>query len=338
MISMQSVGVDDPRAVALWRDLDAELGERYGEPELQHPISPDGVVVTLLALSDDDEPVGTALLRWSREHPDSPGTVEIKRLYVRPQHRGHGHARVMMGAIERAAFRVGATRLVLETGAGQPEAVALYGGIGYSRIPSFGTHAKDPRSVCMAKSLPTRLLVINGAIGAGKTATASAVCDVLGDAGVRVAFIDADALCQARPEPVNDPFQQHLMWLNLAALAPIYGARGYGCMVVSRVVEDAQDRDRFARVFAGRVGPAQVALVRVTAADETRVERITARESDVRWRESAIARSRELDDILESLSLDDGVVSTDATPSEEVARQVLDVAGWWVPGAENLAQ
>jgi len=76
----------------------------------------------------------------------------------------------------------------------------------------------------------------------------------------------------------------------------------------------------------------------VTAADETRVERITAREPAGRWREFGIARSRELDEILEGLDLDDGGVATDGVPSEEVARQVLDVAGWWVPGAEKLAQ
>lgn len=318
--------------------MDAELAHRYDDPEIPPPIRPDGVVLVLLALTEAGEPVGTASLRWSGHHRDRPGSVEIKRLYVRPEHRGHGHARVMMGAVERAAFRAGAIRLVLETGQAQPEAVALYSGIGYARIPSYGAHADDPRSICMAKSLPTRLLVVNGAIGAGKTATASAIRDVLGDAGVRVAFIDADALCQARPEPVNDPFQQHLMWLNVAALAPIYRERGYGCVVVARAVEDPEDRTRYARVFASRVGPAQVSVVRLTAADETRVERIAAREPAGRRRDLSIARARELDEILDSMDLDDGVVATDATSNEEVARQVLDVAGWWVPGAENLAQ
>ncbi len=338
MISVESVGVDDPRVVALWQELDAELERRYGEMEVHPPIRPDGVVATLLALGGDGEPVGTVLVRWSHHDSERPGTVEIKRLYVLPQHRGHGHARVMMGAVERAAFRVGATKLVLGTGEAQPEAVALYEGIGYSRIPPFGMYKDYLRVVCMAKSLPTRLLVVNGTMGAGKTATASAICDVLGDAGVRVAFIDADALCQARPEPSNDPYQQHLLMLSLASLAPTYRARGYGCVVMARVVEDPDDRDRYARAFAGRVGPAQVSVVRVAAADETRVERLTAREPEGRWRDFSIARSRELDEILEGLDLDDGVVATDAAPPEEVARQVLDVAGWWVPGAESLAQ
>lgn len=338
MISVESVDVHDPRSVALWSALDADLEARYGEPDIQPPVTRDGVVANILALSDGGEPVGTVLVRWSRHHPDHPGTLEIKRLYVRPEHRGHGHARVMMGAVERAAHRVGATRLVLETGQAQPEAVALYDGIGYARIPPYGTYAQDSRSICMAKSLPTRLLVINGAMGAGKTATASAVRDVLGDAGVRVAFIDADALCQARPEPATDPYQQHLLMLTLAALAPVYRARGFGCVVIARVVEDPEDRERYARVFACAVGPAQVSVVRVSASDETRMERIAAREPNGRWRDFAVARSRELDEILDDLDLDDGVVTTDATPREEVARQVLDVAGWWVPGVDNLAQ
>jgi predicted kinase len=296
------------------------------------------VILVLLALTEAGEPVGTALLRWSGHHPDRPGTVEIKRLYVRPGHRGHGHARVMMGAVERAAFRVGATRLVLETGEAQPEAVALYAGIGYARIPPYGTYADDPRSICMAKTLPTRLLVVNGAMGAGKTATASAIRDALGDAGVRVAFIDADALCQATPEPSNDPYQQHLLLLGLSALAPIYRTRGYGCVVVARVVEDPDDRERYARAFASRAGPAQVSVVRVTATEETRTDRITAREPAGRWREFGLDRSRELDEILESLDLDDGVVPTDSVSREEAARQALDVAGWWIPGAETLTQ
>ena len=338
MISVRSVRVDDPQVVALWNELDAELAQRYGEPEIQVPIRPDGVVLVLLALTEAGEPVGTALARWSGHHADRPGTVEIKRLYVRPEHRGHGHARVLMGAVERAAFRVGATRLVLETGDAQPEAVALYAGIGYARIPPYGTYADDPRSICMAKALATRVLVVNGAMGAGKTATASAVRDVLGDAGVRVAFVDADALCQARPEPSNDPYQQHLLLLGLTSLAPIYRARGYGCIVVARAVEDPDDRERYARAFASRAGQAQVSVVRVTATEETRMERITSREPAGRWREFGLDRSRELDEILESLDLDDGVVATDAMPSEEVARQVLDVAGWWIPGAETLAQ
>jgi GNAT superfamily N-acetyltransferase len=338
MISVESVGFDDPRVVALWREFAAELQQLYGEPELPPPVRPDGVVANLLALTDGGDPVGTVLVRWSTHHPDHPGTVEINRLYVRPHHRGHGYARVMMGAVERAASRVGATRLVLGTGEAQPKAIALYAGIGYTRIPFFGTYGGSPKTVCMAKSLPTRLLVVNGAVGAGKTATAVAIREVLGDAGVRVAVIDADALCQARPEPANDPYQQHLLMLALTSLAPIYRARGYGCVVVARTVEDPDDRDRYARVFASRVGPAQVSVVRVTGTDEACVERITAREPAGPRRDADIMRSREVDEILDSLDLDDGVVATDGAVSEEIARQVLDAAGWWVPGVENLAQ
>ena len=121
--------------------------------------------------SEQDEPVGTGLLRWS-PFASGAGSVEVKRLYVRPEHRGHGHSRVIMGALEHAAARAGAVRIVLETGVEQPEAIALYERIGYSRIPGYGEYMDDPRSVCFAKDLPTRVLVVNGTIGAGKTSVA----------------------------------------------------------------------------------------------------------------------------------------------------------------------
>ena len=76
----------------------------------------------------------------------------------------------------------------------------------------------------------------------------------------------------------------------------------------------------------------------MTATAQTRAERIAAQEPAGRWRGYLSDRSQELDEILDSLDLDDGVVATDAAPSHEVASQVLDAAGWWVPGAENLAQ
>ena len=78
--------------------------------------------------------------------------------------------------------------------------------------------------------------------------------------------------------------------------------------------------------------------MRVAATEETRAERITAREPEGKWREFGLYRSRELDEILEGLDLDDAVVTTDAASREEVARQVLDAAGWWIPGTEALAQ
>jgi GNAT superfamily N-acetyltransferase len=59
-------------------------------------------------------------------------------------------------ALEAEARRLGAIRLVLETGPRQPEAIALYSRAGFSPIPLFGDYLNSPHpelSVCMAKDL-----------------------------------------------------------------------------------------------------------------------------------------------------------------------------------------
>ena len=47
-----------------------------------------------------------------------------------------------MSALESDAKEHGRRRLILETGTGQPEAIALYEAIGYQRIANFG-HYRD---------------------------------------------------------------------------------------------------------------------------------------------------------------------------------------------------
>ena len=42
---------------------------------------------------------------------------------------------------------------MLETGARQPEAIALYQSSGYERMPNFGTYRYHPDSLCFGKAL-----------------------------------------------------------------------------------------------------------------------------------------------------------------------------------------
>jgi len=328
MITVLAVPFDDDRAHALWRAQQDELEAVYGELDVSPELTSEGLIASLLALDEEGEPVGTVMARWSPYHPHRPGTAELKRLYVAPQHRGHRHARVLMGALERAMWRAGVTELALETGRLQPEAISVYRGIGYGDAEAFGPYAGRADTVCLSKHLPTRVLVINGTIGAGKTATAAAVHDVLSEEGARSAFIDADYLCQATPLPEDDAFGQGLLFENLAAVSHVYRARGYGCMVIARVVEDARDRDRYAAAFSGPGGRAHVSIVRVTASQDARVARITEREPEGYWRELCLARTVELDDVLEDLDLDDGVVSSEGATRLDVAKAALDAAGW----------
>jgi transketolase len=85
-----------------------------------------------------------------------PDIAEVKRMYITPAARGCGLGRQMLDELEREARRLGARRLVLETGPRQPEALALYRQAGFAEIPLFGEYLDSDHpelSLCMAKDL-----------------------------------------------------------------------------------------------------------------------------------------------------------------------------------------
>lgn len=80
---------------------------------------------------------------------------ELKRMYVQPAHRGNGIGGALMRRVEEEARAKGLSRLCLETGVSQPEAINLYTHHGYVRRGPFGTYADDPLSIYMEKILGT---------------------------------------------------------------------------------------------------------------------------------------------------------------------------------------
>jgi len=134
-------------------ELDAELNERY--PALPtHGLKPqDGLdqrTVVLIARLDG-EAVGCGALRHLE-----PGVLEVKRMYVRKAYRRRGISRALLGALETHARKAGATILRLETGARQPEAIALYLSSGFVEIPIFGEYVGDAFSRCFEKRLDSK--------------------------------------------------------------------------------------------------------------------------------------------------------------------------------------
>ncbi|MEV1290009.1 GNAT family N-acetyltransferase [Micromonospora sp. NPDC049679] len=81
-------------------------------------------------------------------------TAEIKRMFVRPGHRGRGIARHLLIALEELAYAAGHTVLRLETGSYLPAALRLYASAGYHQIPVYGEYVENPYSVCFEKRLP----------------------------------------------------------------------------------------------------------------------------------------------------------------------------------------
>lgn len=147
-----ALGWDDPAAAELRALMDAEIKPRYAafgpRPHLPPPPTADEVAVTWVAFAASGEPVATASLRAL-----SGGRWEIKRVFVRADHRGRGLAAAALAAVEASAVERGITHLVLQTGIRQPEAAALYTREGWRRIAPYPPYALDPYSVCFAKQL-----------------------------------------------------------------------------------------------------------------------------------------------------------------------------------------
>lgn len=317
----------DPDAVALRAALFADLATLYGG-EGSPPDLPVDELHATVVLRVDGEAVACGTLRDAAVHGFSDAVGEVKRMFVRAEHRGRGYARLLVARLEAIAVERGLRRIVLETGVLQPGAIRLYRAAGYRRIRSYGPFAADPTSVCYAKWLvpgvATQVLVINGTVGAGKTTVAEVVADLLREWGVPYAWIDVDALRRAYPTAPNDPFGQAVALDHLEAMAGVLRRRGYRHVVLADVIERAADRELYELAFDG----AELAVVRLEASEATRLARLAAREPDP-WREWHVLRTVELAAILETADVDDAVVANEGDRSlRAVAADVLTAAGW----------
>ena len=151
-VVVQRADLLSPLAHALIQALNAELSRRYPEDGATH-FRLDGDEVApgrgaFLIASRAGEAVGCGAIRRIEAR-----TGEIKRMYVKPELRGNGIGRALLEALEAEAQTLDLSRLVLETGDRQPEAIALYERAGFSRIAPFGEYVESPLSVCMAKEL-----------------------------------------------------------------------------------------------------------------------------------------------------------------------------------------
>jgi putative acetyltransferase len=79
---------------------------------------------------------------------------ELKRMYVRPQFRGLGLAKLILNELTEYAQGHGIGLLRLETGIHQRAAIALYEREGFRLISPFGEYEEDPLSRFYEKRLP----------------------------------------------------------------------------------------------------------------------------------------------------------------------------------------
>jgi GNAT superfamily N-acetyltransferase len=157
--------------------MNAETGAMYAEFTAQRTleqvaaiddalsVDPATIVHTIIAL-DDGVALGHAALRpistgsmngaagsMNVSTGSMNGVLEVKKVFVAPQARGRGLAKVMLAELEDYAGAHGVASLVLQTGPLQVEAIGLYLKLGYVPIGKFGKYDAIPGALCYEKTL-----------------------------------------------------------------------------------------------------------------------------------------------------------------------------------------
>jgi len=144
---------DSADAMQLIAELDAVLLPNY-PPESRHGFSVEKLLnqgVAFFVVRVDGVPAACCGVKLC-----GSDYSEVKRMYVRPQFRGSGLARMMLDHLAAYSQQHNIDVLRLETGIYQREAIRLYEGYGFQRIPPFGEYFDDPVSLCYEKRLVPR--------------------------------------------------------------------------------------------------------------------------------------------------------------------------------------
>ena len=144
---------DAAESMLLIDELDAVLKPQY-PAESSHGYSVQTLIeqdVNFFVARYGEDAAGCAGVQFYLD--DDPAYGEVKRMYVRPTHRGLGIAKLLLAELEACAAENGVTILRLETGIYQTEAIALYERMGFVEIDPFGSYLPDPNSRFFEKRL-----------------------------------------------------------------------------------------------------------------------------------------------------------------------------------------
>jgi GNAT superfamily N-acetyltransferase len=135
---------DTAAAMTLIEELEAHLEPLYPRAS-RHGFSVEKLIaeaVAFFVIRYDHTPAGCGGIKLF-----GSDYGEIKRMYVRPQFRGLGLAKLMLNHLTAYAQAHSVSLLRLETGIYQTEAIGLYEKMGFYRIAPFGAYKVDPLSL-----------------------------------------------------------------------------------------------------------------------------------------------------------------------------------------------
>ncbi len=150
MLQLIKTNSDNLDFQSLVEKLDADLRIRDGEDNVFYAQFNKITLIkhAVVAYDANGTPVGCGAIKAF-----SDTAMEVKRMYVLPEKRGHNIASTVLKSLENWAKDLGYAQTVLETGQKQPEAIALYKKNGYAVIPNYGQYVGIDNSVCLEKTL-----------------------------------------------------------------------------------------------------------------------------------------------------------------------------------------
>lgn len=150
-ISILEERPDSADAVQLLAELDAYLAGHPYTQDSRHAFSIDKLLqegVAFFVARCGGRPAGCGGLKlFGTEYG------EVKRMYVRPDHRGLGLGKALLDRLAEYARERRVSVLRLETGIYQTEAIGLYEAYGFRRRPPFGEYEDHPLTVYYEKTI-----------------------------------------------------------------------------------------------------------------------------------------------------------------------------------------
>lgn len=149
MVQIFRCNSEEDGFIDLTKRLDEDLKKGNGDKEsFYQKFNKINSIDTAILLKDGDVTVGCGCFK---EHDEF--SVEIKRMFILPEYRGKGYAKMVLSELEHWAKELGYQKAVLETGNHNTKAVTLYQNYGFHRTENYGQYANVETSVCFEKLL-----------------------------------------------------------------------------------------------------------------------------------------------------------------------------------------
>lgn len=147
--SIKRTNSANPDFIELVKHLDLELAKIDGEEHSFYAqYNKVDKIKYVVLIYDEDKPIACGAIKEFL-----PETMEVKRMFTKPEYRGKGVASMLLKGLEEWAREMNYNKCVLETGKRQQDAVALYQKNGYEVIPNYGQYIGVENSICFEKTL-----------------------------------------------------------------------------------------------------------------------------------------------------------------------------------------